>query len=165
MSLEEVIFDTAANLAVDLAEECVLNDFTGKNKVGALAGGVGALYAIGALGLAGPIAIPIAIAGGVLVGATGESSIKSTARSISSIVESVASGLGSVVSYASKGITGGVLGFIDIFKSDEDFLNRGLEKLENKKYKEASEDFSKVIEINPQYAEAYFLRGCIYSDK
>ncbi|MDB9453084.1 hypothetical protein [Dolichospermum circinale] len=66
------------DFVLDLAEEVVFNDFTDNNKVGAIAGGVGALYAIGALGIAsGPITIPLVLlAGGVLAGASGESSIK-----------------------------------------------------------------------------------------
>jgi tetratricopeptide (TPR) repeat protein len=156
MSLEESV--------IDLAGECVFNKFTAENKVGSVAGGVGALCAVGALGLAGPIAVPLAIAGGVLAGAQGESSVKITAKSIGSIVGSVASGVSSVVGNTTKGITEGFLGFIDIFKSDVDFFKRGVEKLENKQYAEAVEDFSRVIEINPSYTAAYYLRACIYSD-
>jgi len=88
----------------EVAGEVVFNDFTGKNKAGAIAGGVGALFTIGALGLTVPIFIPIAIAGGVLAGAKGQSSVKKTAKNIGSVVENVANEAGSVVGYVSKGI-------------------------------------------------------------
>ncbi|PSB25701.1 tetratricopeptide repeat protein [Chlorogloea sp. CCALA 695] len=31
-------------------------------------------------------------------------------------------------------------------------------------YTEAFEDFTQAIDINPKYADTYFLRGCTYSD-
>lgn len=63
-----------------------------------------------------------------------------------------------------KGITGGISGVLDVFKSDEDFFNRGIERLQNRQYQEAIEDFTQAIAINYKYADAYFLRGCIRSD-
>lgn len=41
----------------------------------------------------------------------------------------------------------------------EEYLAKGIEKAEAGEYRGAIEDFSKVIELNPNYAEAYLLRG------
>jgi tetratricopeptide (TPR) repeat protein len=126
------------DLVETLAEAAVFNDFTDNNKVGAIAGGVGALYAIGALGIAGPIAIPLVIVGGVLAGANGESSIKNA------IVKGVSKLLG--------------------IHSAEDYFQQGLNNLKNSLTQEALQNFTNAINKNPNYLEAYFMRGSIYSD-
>ena len=103
---------------------------------------------------------PLALAGGALAGAKGEEAIKITAGGIKSTVDNVAKGTSSVIENAAKGFAG----VLDLFKSSEDFVNRGLERLKNEQYKEAIEDFTQAININSKYADAYFLRGCTYSD-
>ncbi len=115
---------------------------------------------MGVLGVTGPITLPLALAGGALAGARGEEAFKSTVRGIKSTVDTVAKGTSSVIENAAKGFAG----VLDLFKSSEDFVNRWLEMLENEQYKEAVEDFAQAIHINPKYADAYFLRGCTYSD-
>lgn len=44
-----------------------------------------------------------------------------------------------------------------------DWLHQGIIKANEKNYTEALSNFTKAIEINPQYAEAYYQRGLIYS--
>jgi tetratricopeptide (TPR) repeat protein len=112
------------------------------------------------LGATGPIAVPLALAGGALAGAGGEAAVKNAVRGIGSIVGNVAKGAESAIENTAKGITG----VLDVFKNDEDFFKRGVEALQNGQYKEAVEDFTQTININPKYADAYFLRGCIHSD-
>jgi len=41
----------------------------------------------------------------------------------------------------------------------EEFLKRGIERRENKQFLDAEKDFNKVIELNPNLAEAYFWRA------
>lgn len=41
----------------------------------------------------------------------------------------------------------------------EEFLKRGIVRLENKQYIEAESDFNKAVELNPKLAEAYFWRA------
>ena len=45
------------------------------------------------------------------------------------------------------------------------FLIRGLSYSYKQEYDSAIKDYSKVIELNPQYDEAYYNRGIAYSDK
>ncbi len=45
----------------------------------------------------------------------------------------------------------------------EDYLQHGLEKAKRGKYKEAIEDFTQAVCINPNYATAYKYRGLAYS--
>lgn len=73
----------------DIAKECLFNDFTAENKLGAV---VGAIATVGVLGATGPIAVPLALATGALAGAKGESALKGTARGIKSTVDNVAKG-------------------------------------------------------------------------
>ena len=40
---------------------------------------------------------------------------------------------------------------------------QGLFKIQQKKYQDALSDFNKAIQINNQYAQAYFYRGLIYA--
>jgi len=47
--------------------------------------------------------------------------------------------------------------------SAEDYLNRGIDNFDKGYYSEAIADFSKAIEINPDYKEAYFNRGNAYA--
>ncbi len=47
----------------------------------------------------------------------------------------------------------------------ESYNTAGIEKAEKGLYKEALDDFSKAIEINPQYAEAYFNRAMMYGQQ
>lgn len=61
MNSEEIVFEVAT--------ECLFNEFTNKNRLGAV---VGAIATAGALGATGPIAVPLALAGGALAGAEGE---------------------------------------------------------------------------------------------
>ena len=133
MNPEDIVFD--------VANECIFNDFTATNKLGAV---VGAIATVGFLGVTGPIGVPLALAGGALAGAKGEEAIKSTARGIKSTVDNVTKGTSSVIENAAKGFAG----VLDLFKSSEDFVNRGLQRLENKQYKEAIEDFTQAININ-----------------
>ncbi len=44
-----------------------------------------------------------------------------------------------------------------------DWLHQGIIKANEKNYTEALSNFTKAIEINPQYAEAYYQRGLIYT--
>ena len=44
-------------------------------------------------------------------------------------------------------------------QSAEEYLVIGNEKLVNKNYSGAIEDFTKAIELNPNYADAYYNRG------
>ena len=54
----------------EVANECIFNDFTATNKLGAV---VGAIATGGFLGVTGPpIGVPLALAGGALAGAKGE---------------------------------------------------------------------------------------------
>ena len=135
MSLEDIVGD--------VAEKCIFNNFTAKNKLGAV---VGAMATVGVLGVTGPITLPLALAGRALAGAGGEEVIKSTARGIKSTVDNVAKSTNSVIENVAKGFAG----VLDLFKSSEDFVNRGLERLENEQYKEAIEDFIQAININPK---------------
>lgn len=120
---------------------------------------VGATVTVGNLGATDPIAVPLALAGGALTGAGGEPAvINNAARGIEFVV-GVAKGAKFVNENAAKRIAG----VLNTFKSNEDFFNRGVERVKNGQYKEAIEDFTQAIEINPKYANAYFLRGCIHS--
>src|SRR5215204_1440714 len=51
--------------------------------------------------------------------------------------------------------------------SQQDFHNnRGVEYADTKRdYDEAIREYTKAIELNPQFAEAYYNRGIAYSDK
>ena len=44
----------------------------------------------------------------------------------------------------------------------EEYLRRGVEAGQRGQYSEAIEDFTKAIELKPDYAEAYYLRGLAY---
>lgn len=46
----------------------------------------------------------------------------------------------------------------------EDFLARAVNKRKEKNYQGAIYDLNKAINLNPQYAEAYYLRGISYSN-
>ena len=41
----------------------------------------------------------------------------------------------------------------------EEYLNFGYDKVEQKDYRGAIQDFNKAIELKPDYAKAYFNRG------
>lgn len=112
---------------------------------------VGATVTVGNLGATDPIAVPLALAGGALTGARGEPAV----------INNAARGAKFVIENAAKRIAG----VLNTFKSNEDFFNRGVERVKNGQYKEAIKDFTQAIEINPKYyANTYFLRGCIHSD-
>ena len=145
------------DIVADVANELIFNDFTASNTLGAV---VGAVATVGFLGVTGPITVTLALAGGALVGAKGEEALKSTARGIKYTVYNVAKGTSSIIENTAKGFAG----VLDLFKSSEDFVNRGLERIENEHYKEAIEDFTQAINIEHKNAEAYFVRGCTYSD-
>src|SRR5262245_11361864 len=56
---------------------------------------------------------------------------------------------------------------VAIVKGDEpatarDFYERGLTGAQSRQYEEAVSDYSKAIELDPQFAEAYFSRAAIY---
>ncbi|MHC5599934.1 MAG: tetratricopeptide repeat protein [Nostoc sp.] len=120
------------------------------NRTGAVLGGGAALAAGVALGAASlPLAVPLLVASGVFAGAKGEETIKNAAKGIGFLFGEVAKDIG---------------GVLDVFKSDEDFCYRGVERLQNGYYKEAIEDFTQAITINPKCIDAYFFRGCIRSD-
>lgn len=150
MKPEDIIQEIVQDIAFEVGSECLSKAAASTNKLGAV---VGAIATVGVLGVTDPIAVPLALVGGALVGARGEAVIKSTAKGIKSTVITVAKSTSSVFA-----------GILDLFKSSEDFVNRGLEKLENEQYKKAIEDFTQVIDINPKYADAYLLKGCTYSD-
>ena len=44
-------------------------------------------------------------------------------------------------------------------KTAEDYFNSGLDKYDKQDYKGAIEDYNKAIELNPNYALAYSIRG------
>ena len=44
-------------------------------------------------------------------------------------------------------------------KTAEDYFNSGYAKAELKKYREAIQDYNKVIELNPNFVNAYYNRG------
>ena len=44
-------------------------------------------------------------------------------------------------------------------KIAEEYLNSGYDKVEQKDYREAIQDYNKAIELNPDYAKAYVNRG------
>ena len=46
----------------------------------------------------------------------------------------------------------------------EDYLNRGIDNFDKGNYSEAITDFTKAIEINPDYSLAYFNRGLAYAE-
>lgn len=148
MNIEDILRDTAPDL--------VCNEFTKKNKVGAVAGGVSAVCAIGTLGIVStPIAIPLAIAG-VLLGAKGESSVKNATRKatkgVASVVGNVVMGVGTVVGNMLNGTNSVAVNLVDgtndlagniatrvnntiselsdAFKTYEDFLERGFASLQ-----------------------------------
>jgi tetratricopeptide (TPR) repeat protein len=134
----------------------------------ALAGGIRA-GAKGESAVKGVAKGTISVAGNVAKGAgsvaenvakNAGSVAENVAKGAGSVAGNVASGAGSIFGNVTKGITGGITGVLNFFKSEEDFLNQGIEKLQNEKYKEAIEDFTQAIEINSQYADAYLLRGC-----
>lgn len=127
MKPEDIIQDIVQDIAFEVGSECISKAAASTNKLGAV---VGAIATVGVLGVTGPIAVPLALVGGALAGARGEAALKSTARGIKSTVDNVAKGTSSVIGNAAKGFAG----VLDLFKSSEDFVNRGLERLENKQY-------------------------------
>ena len=60
------------DIVADVANELIFNDFTASNTLGAV---VGAVATVGFLGVTGPITVPLALAGGALVGAKGEEAL------------------------------------------------------------------------------------------
>jgi tetratricopeptide (TPR) repeat protein len=46
-------------------------------------------------------------------------------------------------------------------KSAEDYCNRGLKKVSSSKYKNVIKDFNKALEIDSNYAMAYYDRGFV----
>ena len=109
----------------------------------------------------GPLAIPLIIVGGAMAGATAESTVKNVGKGVAMAGATA----GSTVKNVGKGVSKGITGFLDFFKSDEDFFNRGIERLESREYGAAIEDFTKAIELNSQNAHAYFVRGCILHEQ
>ena len=49
--------------------------------------------------------------------------------------------------------------------SAKDFLKRGLDKQNKEDYQGAIEDFTKAIELQPDYFQAYYERGLVHSDQ
>ena len=148
----------------DLHQICTENDFAKENQAGAVVGGGAALVAgvtfLGAAAL-GPVAIPLIMVGGAMAGATAESTVKNVGKGVAMAGATA----GSTVKNVGKGVSKGITGFFDFFKSDEDFFNRGIEKLESGEYGAALEDFTKAIELNSQNVYAYFVRGCILDEQ
>ncbi len=50
-------------------------------------------------------------------------------------------------------------------ESAQQFFDRGVEASENDNYDEAIADFTKALEIDPNYAKAYGNRGITYAEK
>jgi len=48
-------------------------------------------------------------------------------------------------------------------QSARDFYGRGITKLDQYNYREAAEDFTQAIKLDPKYIEAYFKRGYSYT--
>ncbi|MEY3404451.1 MAG: hypothetical protein RLZZ86_4073 [Cyanobacteriota bacterium] len=48
-------------------------------------------------------------------------------------------------------------------QTEKDFYARGITKLDQYNYREAAEDFTQAIKLNPKYIEAYFKRGYSYT--
>ena len=95
-----------------------------ENQAGAFVGGGAALAAGVTLGAAalGPLAIPLIMAGGVMAGATAESTVKNVGKGVAMAGAKAES----TVKNVGKGVSKGITGFFDFFKSDEDFFNRGI---------------------------------------
>ena len=130
MSVEEII--------LDLSIEGLFNESTNKNKVGAVVGAGAALVASASLTASIPLAVPLLIATGALAGAKGESAVKDAVK-----------GAGSIAANVVRGIAGGIAGVQEVFKSDEEFFNRGVERLQKGEYQGAVEDFTQAINIEP----------------
>lgn len=132
------IFDnclTSFEVASEVNDESVQG-----NKTGALIGSGAALAGslwIGGIGIAAAPLFPVVPIAGILLGAGAESIVKKKASEAFNFV-------------------------LDIFKNEEDFCQRALEKLQNRNYEGALNDCSKAIECNAEYANIYFLRGCIF---
>lgn len=131
-------------VAFGVAKQCIVNDLTKKNAVGAV---IGAIATVGVVGATGPIAVPLALAVGALAGAKGESTVKgvakgtvtvagnvakgagsvaeNVAKGAGSVAGNVASGAGSIFGNVTKGITGGITGVINFLRVRKTFLSKG----------------------------------------
>ena len=53
-----------------------------------------------------------------------------------------------------------VLNLISFGQTAEDYFNKGISKFSLQDYRGAISDYSKAIQLNPDYADAYNNRGC-----
>jgi hypothetical protein len=107
------------------------------NKVGAVVGGIGAIAALSALGIAATPAVGVALCAGALAGAKGESTTKKTAKVAGNVLIGTAAltgvvGLGAVklaggaLGVATSGVRGGVSSLLGRFKDEQHYLSEGL---------------------------------------
>ena len=72
----------------------------------------------------------------------------------------------SVIKVGLVAIIGAIIGVgVQGCKKSEDYYNRGVARLDKREHDLAISDFTKAIEKNPRFANAYFYRGRAYLGK
>jgi len=127
------------NHAINFSENAV------GGSVGFLTGG---WLGMAALGLT-PVGLPYLLMGSIATAVYGQRMGSSTEFGVKSLV---------------KGVIGSVHTSISNFFDDyQEHLEKGYKNFENQDFDIALQNFSRVIELNKNCTEAYFLRGFIYS--